>query len=229
MHNIDVGSVHHVSGTYLRKACQFLECLPVSQCRAKIRNICNIPSSAVPPNTVALQLLNKLHDQKCEMKVEFFDADCSILDLLDTSVDPPSLMTRMLPMMFTAAAVELQPAKNMPAAFEAAPEPTNTSNSDQLPALPPSPTSSPVGEGKSIKKNKRVGRFYLDDLKRKPITYGEQSIHIIVLYCIGLQKTGYLTACYFANEKDAESFQNFQNACNVYGNSNTVPPGYVPE
>lgn len=229
VHNIDSGSEHQVSGLYLRKACQFLECLPVSQCRAKIQNICNIPSIAVPHNTVALELLKKLHDQKCELKVEFFDADCSILDLLDNSVDPPSLMTRMLPMMFTAAAVELQPAQNIPAALEAAPEPTSTSKSDQLPPLPQSPPSSPVGEADSIKKNKRAGRHYFDDLERKPITYGEQSIHILVLNCIGLQKTGYITACYFANEQDAESFQNLLNVVNDYGSSNTVPSGYVPE
>lgn len=222
VNNIDVGSVHLVSRSYLRKACRFIECLPVSQCRAKIQNICNIPSIAVPSNTVALQLLKKLHDQKCELKVEFFDADCTVMDLLDNSVEPPSLMTRMLPMMFTAAAVELQPAQNIPAP----PEPTNASNLDQLSALPPSPPSSPVAE--SVK-NKRAGRHYFDDLERKPIPYGEHSIYILVLNCIGLQKTGYITGCYFANEQAAESFQNFLDVVNDYGSSNTLASGYVPE
>lgn len=226
VHNIDAGSVHLVPGSYLRKACRFIECLPVSQCRAKIQNICNIPSIAVPSNAVALQLLKKLHDRKCEMKVEFFDADCTIMDLLDNSVEPPSLMTRMLPMMFTAAAVELQPAQNIPADLKAAPEPAGASKVDQLSALPPSPPSSPVAE--SVK-NKRPGRLYFDDLERKPIPYGEQSIYILVLNCIGLQKTGYITGCYFANEKDAETFQTFLNVVNDYGSSDTLASGYKPE
>lgn len=207
-------------------ACRFLECLPVSQCRAKIKNICNIPSMAVPPNTAALQLLKRLYDQKFELEVEFFDADCSIIDLLDNSVDPPSLMTRMLPMMFTAAAVELQPAQNLPAVVEAEPEPKTEKNVIELPPLPPSPPSSPV---QSVEKKKRNGRHYFGDLQHIPISISEQSKYILVLNCIGLYKTGYITACYFDNEETAEGFQNLLNIVNEYGSSDAVLPGYVPE
>lgn len=225
VHNIDAGSVHRVPVSYLRTACRFLEHLPVSQCRAKIKNICNIPSIAVPTNTAALQLLKRLYDQKSELEVKFFDADCSILDLLDNSVDPPSLMTRLLPMMFTAAAVELQPAQNLPAVVEAALELKGAENLIQLPPLPPSPPSSPV---QSVEKKKRNGRYYFSDLQQNLISPSEESKYLLVLNCIGLYKTGYITACYFDNEETAESFQDILNIVNEYGSSDAVLPA-VPE
>ncbi|KAH8417858.1 hypothetical protein KR222_007325 [Zaprionus bogoriensis] len=225
VHNIDTGSVHRVPGSSLRMPCRLLEYLPVSQWRAKIKNICNIPSIAVPPNTVALQLLRKLYEQKVEMKVEFFDTDCSTLDLLDLTVEPQSLMTRMLPLMFTATAVELQPAKNIPEVVETAPEPTKAAKAEQLPSMPPSPPQSPM---ESTKNAKRADRHYFEDLQRNPIPTGEQ-MQILVLNSIGLHKSGYATACHFDNEKDAETFQSLLNLVADLGCSDKLLPGYVPD
>lgn len=228
--NIDTGTAHRVPASFLRKSCAFLENLPVSQCRSSIKTICNMPPELVPPNTAALCLLKKLCEQKSEFKVQFSDSECTSLDLIDETVEPNSLIARMLPLMFTSSAVELQPAKDLPAPLAIVPEVIQQSQPDSLkineqPPLPPSPPHTPLTESKSLK---QFNRHYLDDLKRDLLPLGND-FEILVLNSMGVHKTGYVTACFFSSEKDAENFQNLLNLVSIFGDDNKILPGYLPE
>ncbi|EDW68365.1 uncharacterized protein Kots [Drosophila virilis] len=229
--NIDTGSTHNVARNYLRMPCPFIENLPVCQCRVKIKTICNIPSSAVPPNTVALQTLMKLFAQKTEMQVDFEDADGKTVDLLDFSAEPQSLMTRMLPLMFTPVAVELEPAMSLPACPVVAPEPIKALQAEQIsaievPPLPPSPPNSPIENEKS---SKAVERHYFNDLERHLLPLGENMI-VLILNSTDLHKCGYATACFFSSEKVAVNFQKLLDRVASIGIvDDTLKPGYLPD
>ncbi|XP_051862728.1 uncharacterized protein LOC127565893 [Drosophila albomicans] len=206
--NIDTGIHHLVTAAYLRKSCAFLEHLPVSLCRSNIKNICTIPSTAVPPNTSALNLLINLYEKKSELLVEFSDSTCSTLDLVGFNEEPHSLMTRMLPLMFTS---------------EAAPVPISA-----LPPLPPSPPSTPCPALALDAKAKPIKRHYFDDMKHELLPFNEE-ISVMILSAVDMQKTGFVFGCYFANEKVAENFQNLLNLVAEIGLSDQqLLPGYIP-
>ncbi|KAM8719122.1 hypothetical protein ACLKA7_011778 [Drosophila subpalustris] len=228
--NIDTDTAHRVPPSYLRKSCAFLESLPVSKCRASINTICSIPPDVVPPNTTAIRLLTKLCEEKSELQVQFSDSECSALDLLDAKIEPPSLVARMLPLMFTPTAVYLKPAEDLPEAHVYLPEDIqvtepSTLSITGLPQLPLSPPNTP----NVVEKNtKQIKRHYFDDVKRDMLPLGAK-VQILILNSIGLHKMGYLTACFFSSEKIAEDFQNFLNLVADIGNDDKILPGYQPE
>ncbi|XP_023175827.1 uncharacterized protein LOC111602786 isoform X2 [Drosophila hydei] len=229
--NIDTGSTHHVAGTYLRRPCRFIENLPVSQCRVKIKTICNIPSTAVPPNTAALQILKRLYEHKSELQVKFDDSDSNTVDLLDFTAEPYSLMTRMLPVLFTPVAIELKPAEDLPELTAVNPKPIKPSHDQYTPvtALPPLPPSPPNSPREHQKTSNQVQRHYFNDLKRHLLPLGE-NMQVLVLHANGLHKTGYVTACFFSSEKEAEEFQDLLNLVAEIGSSDDqLQPGYLPE
>ncbi|KAH8312103.1 hypothetical protein KR044_009412 [Drosophila immigrans] len=228
--NIDTGNHHLVAASHLRMSCAFLEHLPVSLCRSSIKTICNIPSTAVPQNTIAFNLLMKSYEKKTEMEVQFSDSKCSTLDLIDLNVEPHSLMTRMLPVMFTPSTVELQPAENIAAVPVSAPEVTQSSQGvgmpiSALPPLPPSPPSTPTLEGN----RKHTKRYFFDDIKRELLPLNVE-ISLMILSAVDMHKTGYVTGCYLSDEKAAEDFQNLLNRVAEVGFSdNLLFPGYLPD
>lgn len=224
--NIDTGTAHRVPLSYLHKSCDFLENLPVSQCRSTINTICSIPANVVPFNTTALRLLQKLYDEESELEVQFFDSDCSSLDLLDIKAAKPSLIARMLPMIFktTPTADAQEPAKELPEAIDHVPEVINASQPVTL-KLPPSPPNTPIIQEKS---KLQIKRHYFDELKLELIPLGD-NIQILILNAVGLRNTGSVTACYFSSEKIAENFQSLLNRVVDFGNNDKLLPGYLPE
>ncbi|EDW15545.2 uncharacterized protein LOC6574026 isoform X2 [Drosophila mojavensis] len=255
--NIDTGSMHLVVGANLRRPCRFVENLPVSHCRVKIKTICNIPPEAVPPNSVALQILKRLYENNMEMLVKFDISDRNTVDLLDLTAEPHSLMTRMLPVLFTPTAVELTPAETLPSLStmeqdlmkssatlnEDFPEVSAierellkssvTQNVEEasLPPLPLSPpTSPPTNKSEnSEKSSKHVQRYYYNDLERRLLPLGE-NMEVIILNAVGLENLGYVTACFFDSEEEAERLQNFLNLVAQLGSDDDkLQPGFLPE
>ncbi|TDG44227.1 hypothetical protein AWZ03_009347 [Drosophila navojoa] len=252
--NIDTGSMHLVVGANLRRPCRFVENLPVSHCRVQIKTICNIPPEAVPPNSVAMQILKRLHENKMDLLVKFDSCDRNIVDLLDLTAEPNSLMTRMLPVLFTPIAVELNPAVPLPGLStierdlkkssailnEDLPEVssierellkssvTQNVRKNSLPPLPPSPPTSPPSE-KSEKSSKQVQRYYFNDLERRLLPLGV-NMEVIILNAVGLENLGYVTACFIDNEEEAEHLQNFLNLVAQLGSDDDkLQPGFLPE
>ncbi|EDV91365.1 GH17400 [Drosophila grimshawi] len=234
--NIDTGCAQDVPEKWLRMPCSFVENLPVSLCRARISTICNLPLCAVPENSAGLQLLMKLCQRQSEMKVEFKDSECSIIDLLDFSVEPQSLMTRMLPLMFTPAPVEQQSTQNVdasarvlkPEAIQASPM-VESAPHDELPPLPLSPPNTPIQKGALIAGG-HIERYYFSDMERHPIPLGEK-MQIIVLNAIDVHKTGCITACFFSSEEVAEHFQDLLNKVFTIGKTHDklTSPRYIPD
>lgn len=256
--NIDTGSMHIVVGANLRRPCRFIENLPVSHSRVQLKTICNIPSAAVPPNSVALQILKRLHENKIELQVKFDSSDSNIVDLLDTTTEPHSLMTRMLPVLFTPIAVELDPAESLPdlsatqrdlrksstTLNEHLPEVsiierellkssvTQNARKGSQPLLPLSPPTSPPNdksENKEKESSKQVQRYYFNDLEHRILPLGE-NMEVIILNAVGLENSGYVTACFFDCEEEAESLQNFLNLVAQLGSDDDkLQPGFSPE
>ncbi|KAH8268601.1 hypothetical protein KR026_009908 [Drosophila bipectinata] len=219
--NVDTGARHTVDFKVLRVSCRFLENLPVSLMRVKLKTLRDIPEAAVPPNSGAPSLLNTICAQQ-EIFVLDMPNSNLLVDLLPRSGDQESLVGRILPVMFT-------PAKSEETSPPAKPTPSPSTEQDSPPAvllepvssvkLPPSPPSSPDQtfsvdarqllelSTASVKHIMPFERFYYDDLTKHLVPLGE-NVEIICLNAINLQKTGFITACFFLNEKVAENFQN---------------------
>ncbi|ALC46561.1 CG9925 [Drosophila busckii] len=224
--NIDTGAEDRVPVQNLRKSCPFLENLPISLRRIKIKTICDIPSSAVPSNSSALHMLANLSAIKTPLRVDFSSHSSSIMDLIDTTVQPSSLMTRMLPMIFMPTAVELTPYKEPTSAVTDAVVPAP--HSPPLPPLPPSPPDSPPKKNTAPPADGKIKRYYFDNLQKNLIPLGKNML-ILILNASDLQKTGYISACFFENEKAAENFQNLLDMIAESGEQAPSEPNYMPD
>lgn len=217
--NVDTGSSHNVNLKALRMSCRFLENLPVSLMRVKLKTVRDIPEAAVPLNSGAIRLLI----EHCALQ-DIFSLDMPIsntaVDLLSRSSDQASLVGRILPIMFTSASPDPPPApaKRTPSPSTVAPPPVLLEPSNALPPLPPSPPGSPDRlysvdarqllelSTASVLETKPFERYYYADLVKHLVPEGED-IEVICLNAFNLPKTGLITACFFQNEKVAENFQ----------------------
>ncbi|EDV44049.2 uncharacterized protein Dana_GF18797, isoform B [Drosophila ananassae] len=218
--NVDTGSSHTVHLKALRMACRFLENLPVSLMRVKLKTVRDIPEAAVPVNSGAIRLLNEHSAQQ-----DIFSLDMPIsnlaVDLLSRSSDQTSLVGRILPIMFTSANppdAPPTPAKPTAQPSSVAPQPVLLEPARALPPLPPSPPGSPDRlysvdarqllelSTASVLETKPFERYYYADLVKHLVPVGED-IEVICLGACNMSKTGYITACFFQNEKVAENFQ----------------------
>ncbi|KAL7727324.1 hypothetical protein ACLKA6_008608 [Drosophila palustris] len=219
VHNIDTGIPYTVPSTYLRQSCAFLENLPVSQCRASINTVCKIPPEIVPSDTMGMELLIKLCEDKSELQVQFADFECGTLDLLDTNAETPSLVARLLAVIFVPTAVHIEPGQDLREAHVRVPQ------CEQSPRLPPSPPNSPtIVENIAM----QIKRHYFEDLKRELPPLGN-NVQILILNSMDLHKTGYFTACFFSSEKVAEDFQNLLTQVADMGKDDKLLPGYLPD
>ncbi|KAH8338470.1 hypothetical protein KR059_006007, partial [Drosophila kikkawai] len=218
VHNVDTGASHKVKSSELRKSCRFLENLPVSLMRVKLRNIWNIPEAAVPANNSASHMLQVLSAQEEELSLEMADEDTATVDLLSSSGEQRSLVSRMLPLMFEPMPGNLK-------AAPATPEITHPFKPDDTagPALPPSPPKSPDPvETQSLK------RFYFEDMARKIVPLGDD-IGLVMLSAHELQNAGYITALHFELESEAVSLQKTFGLVASHGECvHNVVANYVP-
>ncbi|EDW83120.2 uncharacterized protein Dwil_GK22481 [Drosophila willistoni] len=222
--NIDSGHEHAVSGDILRTSCRFIDTLPVTLTRIKLKTISEIPIVAVPANNDACHMLKALCAEAKEWTIQFSDSTNEIASLLAAD-DQISLVNRLLPLIFTPH--KKTEVIDIPSASE-------VKEDTKYPSLPPSPISSL----KSLKLDKRpipetktssVERFYFKDMKIKMIAFGK-SVEIMLLNSVGVHKTGFVTACHFSDDQEIEVFQKILDTVELYGqDKKTKVPGYVPE
>ncbi|XP_016961150.1 uncharacterized protein LOC108031893 [Drosophila biarmipes] len=241
--NVDTGATQIVELDSMRSSCRFLENLPVCLMRVQLKNVCKIPDAAVPANNAAIQMLHKLCAQEERLELEMVDASTSTVDLLSSSGDQRSLVTQMLPLMFTPVQ-ENANASPPKAALTPAPSPVATPEqrkkpapvlleaARELPPLPPSPPESPTPVRREDSNNqgsqKTFERFFLNDMTKNLVPVGER-ISIILLNAGDMTQTGYITACFFKDGKEAEDFQNLLNLVTKQGAcDHNVVPGYEP-
>nr|XP_036672682.1 uncharacterized protein LOC118876792 [Drosophila suzukii] len=239
--NVDTGATKNVELTSMRKSCRFLENLPVCLMRVQLKTVSNIPDAAVPENNAAIQMLHKLCAQEEMLKLEMVDEGISTVDLLSSSGDQPSLVTRMLPLMFTPVQENAAPPKALltPATSPVAmpekrkkPAPVLLEAARDLPPLPLSPPESPLPVRREESTNggsqKSFERFFFNAMPKNLVPVGNK-VSIIVLNAGDLTQTGYITACFFKHGKEAEDFQNLLNLVTKQGAcDHNVVPGYVP-
>jgi len=240
--NVDTGATKNVELTSMRKSCRFLENLPVCLMRVQLKTVSNIPDAAVPENNAAIQMLHKLCAQEEMLKLEMVDEGISTVDLLSSSGDQPSLVTRMLPLMFTPVQENAAPPKALltPATSPVAmpekrkkPAPVLLEAARDLPPLPLSPPESPLPVRREESTNggsqKSFERFFFNAMPKNLVPVGNK-VSIIVLNAGDLTQTGYITACFFKHGKEAEDFQNLLNLVTKQGAcDHNVVPGYVPK
>ncbi|EDX13009.1 GD20465 [Drosophila simulans] len=243
--NVDTGATQKVELAEIRRSCRFLENLPVYLMRVQLQNMCNIPDAAVPVNNAATQMLHKLCAQEELLKLNIVDATTSTADLLFSSGDSRSLTARLLPLIFTPIQE-----KSEVAPPKAAPTPSPlpvASRKEQkvssqnlllldavndLPSLPPSPPESPspavVPTKKSASHVLPIERFLFNDLPKNLAPLADK-VNLILMNADGLPQTGYITAAYFKNGKEAEEFNKMLSLAGSQGacDHNAVP-GYVP-
>ncbi|XP_070072837.1 uncharacterized protein Kots [Drosophila takahashii] len=237
--NVDTGATQTLELTAMRKSCRFLENLPVCLMRVQLKTVCNIPDAAVPANNAAIQMLHKLCGQMELLDLEMVDATTSTVDLLSNSHEQSSLVTRMLPLMFTPVQEEkadvappkavLTPAPSPAASPEQrkVPAPIFLEAAKDLPPLPPSPPNSPPLSGAAANQE-TFERFFFNAMPKKLVPLGDK-VSIILLNAGGMPENGYITACFFENGKVAEDFQNVLNMVAKQGEcQHNAVPGYVP-
>ncbi|XP_017117522.1 uncharacterized protein LOC108139324 [Drosophila elegans] len=233
--NVDTGAHHQLHLSALRKSCRFLDNLPVSLLRVQLKTVCNIPDAAVPPNNAAINLLHTLSAQEEILKLEREDSSTSIVDLLSSSGDQRSLVSRMLPLMFTPAPEKAKDAPPKAAPTPATLDPFLLEPPKDLPPLPPSPPNSPTPvRSVDTKKltdctqKKPFERYFFNVLPKHLVPLGYK-VNIILLNAGGMPETGFITACFLQNVKVAEEYQTFLNlVANQGACDHNAVPGYVP-
>ncbi|KAH8283977.1 hypothetical protein KR054_006297, partial [Drosophila jambulina] len=215
--NVDTGASHTVKMSELRKSCRFLENLPVSLMRVKLKNVWNIPEAAVPPNNSASYMLQVLSAQEEELSLKMVDESTATVDLLSSSGEERSLVNRMLPLMFVP-----MPESTKASPSAAVPLAPFLLDDAEVPPLPPSPPKSP----EPVVETKPIERFYFKDLTRKLVPLGD---NINLMNVQELQDSGYITALHLEFESEAESLQNSFNLVASYGEcAHNAVPDYVP-
>ncbi|XP_030369942.1 uncharacterized protein LOC115620707 [Scaptodrosophila lebanonensis] len=247
--NIDTGVNFDVDNNQLRIACPFIANLPVHLTYCKLKTISDMPAAAILENCEALRILNVLSLLEENMRVEY-DEDRAYVDLISHTVEPNSLVTRILPLLFKPSTEEapkqaLPPSVCTPSPEKhkdrlqkplEVPEPDSVSS---LPPLPPSPPRSPYPLASPEVRNmslmrlddlseNNIERYFFDDLPKNLVPLGNQS-NVLVLNVAGLSETGNIMACSFANEMVAENFQVVLDLVRSHGScSHKGLPGYVP-
>ncbi|KAH8250889.1 hypothetical protein KR038_009571, partial [Drosophila bunnanda] len=218
--NVDTGACHRVKLSELRKSCRFLENLPVSLMRIKLRNIWSIPETAVPKNNSASHMLQVLCAQEEELSLEMHDKSTATVDLFFSSGEQRSLAIRLLPLVFEK--MSESPNSN-PASQEATPSAPFVPDVSAAAALPLSPPKSP-----DRVETQPVKRFYFKDLTKKLVPLGD-NVSIMVLSSQELKNSGYITALYFELQSEAESLQICFDLVASHGEcAHNVDPDYVP-
>ncbi|XP_068156581.1 uncharacterized protein Kots [Drosophila tropicalis] len=222
--NIDSGHEHEVSKDVLRISCRFIDNLPITLTRIKLKTISDIPIVAVPANNAACHMLKALCAEAKEWTIQYTDSTNEIADLL-AAEDQTSLVTRLLPQVFTP---------HTKTDVVGVPSSSEVIEDTKYPSLPPSPISSVkslklIGNPTPEMKTSSIERFYFKDMKIKMIPLGE-SLEIMLLNSVGVHKTGFVTACNFSCDQEIAIFQKILDTVEQYGqDKKTKMPGYVPE
>ncbi|KAH8383090.1 hypothetical protein KR009_006674 [Drosophila setifemur] len=237
--NIDTGASHQVEFGMLRMSCRFLENLPVSVMRVKLKTVGDVPEGVVPAENGAINLLHLLSAQQEEFRLDI-NVDNSTIDLLSSSGPESSLVGRILPLMFTSRDA-LTPVPSPAASPERIKIQSPVLLEPAVASLPPSPPDSPstaftgnsrqlmeLSVGKPNENQPHFERYYYNDLPKQLVPLGD-NLEIIVLNAQDMPQTGYLTACYFPNVKVAENFQSLLTLVARHGEcSHNFVEGYVP-
>ncbi|KAH8337702.1 hypothetical protein KR074_007039 [Drosophila pseudoananassae] len=231
--NVDTGACHTVDFKVLRVACRFLENMPVCLMRVILKTVRDVPEAAVPPNSAALPLLNAVCNQQEIFVLDMPDSNL-VVDLLPRSGEKESLVGRILPVMFTSPKSEETKATgsqlitDVVAATKVSVPAVFVEPASSLPALPPSPPGSPdqtfsVDARKLLElsttcvmQTTPFDRFYYHDLPKHLVPVGEDA-EIICLNAGNMSQTGFITGCFFLNEKVADNFHSLLSLVATHG------------